>query len=96
MTDYSNRHFGAPTIQFRSANLNSLDLEENGFDAITAIDSIYFASSFESTIDAMLGALKPSGVMCVFYSEHLGKETNIENIQPKGTNLGKVLLIPAY
>lgn len=55
-------------LAFIAEDLNSLSFPENSFDAVIAIDTLYFCEDLAATVGKLSAALRPGGQMAVFYS----------------------------
>lgn len=58
----------AERLSFLVGDINALALPPAAFDAILAIDTIYFSQDYVTTIRQLLAALRPGGRLFFFYS----------------------------
>jgi SAM-dependent methyltransferase len=58
----------AHRLAFRVGDINALDLPAAAFDAVIAVDTIYFSHDYSATIRQLLAALRPGGRLAFFYS----------------------------
>jgi ubiquinone/menaquinone biosynthesis C-methylase UbiE len=58
-------------LNFKIGDLEALDFEEESFDVILSIDSIFFGKDLKTTLANLRGILKPEGQMAIFYEEDL-------------------------
>ena len=56
-------------IIFEATSMDNLSYEENSFDAVISIDTLYFVKDMESTLKCISKILKPEGKAYVFYHE---------------------------
>jgi len=55
-------------LSFVVGDINALDLEDDAYDAIISIDTMYFSNDYAATIGQLLAALLPSGRMAILFS----------------------------
>ncbi len=81
-------------ITFQEMDMNKLEFEDNSFNSIISIDTLYFVKDLEKTIDEIFRILKPGGKFGFFYSEEI--ETDDEDAKkgllPDNTPLARKLL----
>lgn len=58
----------AERLGFIVGDINHLDLPPETFDLILSVDTIYFSEDTSATLAALRKALKPGGLMAIFYS----------------------------
>ena len=83
------------SLVFVVGDLADLDFPAQSFDALIAIDTLYF-TPLESTIDRMQRLLAPEGQMALFYSHGANPETPLavfrrETLPPDATPLAVAL-----
>ena len=61
-------------LRFRVANLEFLDFAPESFDAVIAVDTIFFGRNMAATISGLNRLLKPGGKMAVFNGNYQEKE----------------------
>ncbi len=57
-----------PRRHFVVGDINALELPSATFDAIVAIDTIYFSNDYAATVCQLKAALRPRGQLAFFYS----------------------------
>lgn len=57
-----------PGLKYICQDFNQIDLPLSSFEAIVAIDTLYFANNLENLINKLKGMLKPHGKLYIFYS----------------------------
>ncbi len=78
-------------INFVVGNMNNLQFEENSFDAIIAIDTVYFVHDLEELIGKLKEITKNGGQMGIFYDEMMKPEEDKEILKADNTKLAKAL-----
>jgi cyclopropane fatty-acyl-phospholipid synthase-like methyltransferase len=81
----------AKKLSFLLGNMNRIDVGDGRFDAITAIDTLYFARNVPETIRQMKALLNPKGRMGLLFSEALGEGDSPEKLEPDKTKLAIAL-----
>jgi ubiquinone/menaquinone biosynthesis C-methylase UbiE len=61
-------------LDFKVANLEYLDFAPETFDAVIAVDTIFFGRKMEATISGLNRILKPGGKMAVFNGDYQEKD----------------------
>ncbi len=86
----------AQQLTFLVADLNEFEPARAYYDAVLAIDSLYFSYNLADTISRLVQGLKPGGQMALFYS--YGREPWVpvdafpaEALVPHGTPLARAL-----
>ncbi|MCC7449198.1 MAG: class I SAM-dependent methyltransferase [Anaerolineae bacterium] len=86
----------ANRMQFMTGDINALDLPPAAFDAIIALDSLYFSHDYAYTLRQFVQAARPGGQMAIFYS--YGREPWVptgqfpaDTLLPDRTPLGAAL-----
>lgn len=59
-------------LSFVEADLNSLDLPENSFDAAISIDSVYWVADMVDAISSMVRTIKSEGQLCILIEHRIG------------------------
>jgi cyclopropane fatty-acyl-phospholipid synthase-like methyltransferase len=82
-------------LAFRTGDIRDLNFSAGSFDALVAIDTLYF-TELERSIPQMGGLLAPGGQMAIFYSHGANPENPIETFRretlpPDRTPLGEAL-----
>ena len=65
---YANEHGQSLRLSFQVADLDALDLPPNSFDAVIAIEALYFPKDLTSTIAQFRALLRPGGQMGLFFT----------------------------
>ncbi|MFW9916256.1 MAG: class I SAM-dependent methyltransferase [Candidatus Thorarchaeota archaeon] len=80
-------------LRFQEGDLNNLEgiFEASLFDAILAIDSLYFADEMEACIAQMKDLLRSSGQMALFYSQMSYPTDPLEVLHPDKTDIALAL-----
>jgi len=76
-------------INFVVGDMNNLQFEEKSFDAIIAIDTVYFAHNLEELIGKLKEITKNGGQMGIFYSEMAKNEEEEEILKADNTKIAK-------
>jgi cyclopropane fatty-acyl-phospholipid synthase-like methyltransferase len=81
----------ADTLRFARVDLTQEPIPGDGYDAILAIDSIYFMGEFEDTLSRLVAKLNRSGrlLLSVFQSREEGDPDDI--LTPEHTHLARAL-----
>ena len=58
-------------LTFRELNMDSLDFPDCSFDAIVSIDTLYMPNDLDATLKRLMGMLKPSGKLAVYWLQML-------------------------
>lgn len=77
---------------FEVGDLNKLSFSKDKFDAIIAIDTLYYAKDFNGVLKKMKEILKPNGQMGIFYAQGRKPEDAFEKINPEKTKVGQALM----
>lgn len=78
-------------LDFLQADLNSLDLPRNSFDAAISIDSIYWVSDFDTTIASIVEAIKPGGQLGILIERRVIDESDRSCLDSSKTGVAKSL-----
>lgn len=86
----------ADRLTFVAGDINDLVLSPTTFDAIIAIDSIYFSNDYGATIRCLVQALRPGGHLAFFYAHGILPGDSIadfpmETLAPDRTPLAQAL-----
>lgn len=86
----------ADALRFQCVDLIADGIPGDGYDAIIAVDCIYFMGDYGATISKLNGKLAPGGRMIVaaFQAKEEGDPDNI--LQPDNTRLAQVLKAGGY
>ncbi len=72
-------------------NINNLEYPPRSFDAIIAVDCLYFVSDMEQSVRQMAALLKPGGQMAIYQDSCVEADDPKELGLPETSKLGKVL-----
>lgn len=78
-------------LTFQQMDFNNLKFPENSFDAIIAIDTIYFAHNVGKVIGKLKKLLKKNGTMAFFFSQNIKPEESEKLLLPNNTKLAIAL-----
>jgi SAM-dependent methyltransferase len=78
-------------LNFMVGDMDRLELPPESFDAIIAIDTLYFVEDLDNTICTARTLLAPGGRMAIFHDQHLSPEQPKELLQIEHTKLAKAL-----
>lgn len=84
--EYAN--FESDKADFRVGVMNEIDYDENSFDVITSMDSMYFAKDMNEFVKQIYSWLKPNGTFFVGYQEG--------DVMPKTENENTTVLAEAF
>ncbi|HXX72104.1 MAG TPA: methyltransferase domain-containing protein [Candidatus Acidoferrales bacterium] len=79
-------------LSFQVMDMDNLQLPEAGFDAIIAIDTLYFVRDLNSVIAAAKRGLRTGGRMGILFTTHVSPDEPKEKLEPKKTPLAKALI----
>ncbi len=86
------RHAGAALrLSFEVMDMDDLRFPDASFDAVVAIDTLYFAQDLGSTLLALKRCLRKGGRLAIFYSTHLPGEDAGDSLAPDRTRLALAL-----
>jgi SAM-dependent methyltransferase len=77
-----------PPLTFLVGTMDAIDLPTASFDAVIAIESLYFPTDLAATIGQFTRLLRPGGRMGLFYTHFGGAGATAD---PAGTKLGLAL-----
>jgi 2-polyprenyl-3-methyl-5-hydroxy-6-metoxy-1,4-benzoquinol methylase len=87
------RTAGKENLFFRKGSINDINYEEQSFDAVLSVDTLYFADDLLRTIREILQWIKPGGCFAAFFSEfRFSREDPLDKLTPHGTGLAKALI----
>ncbi|HEX8130375.1 MAG TPA: methyltransferase domain-containing protein [Pyrinomonadaceae bacterium] len=78
-------------LTFRVGNMNRLDFEPQTFDAVVAVDTLYYVDDLEETLRQLTVTLKPAGQMGLFYTQWINDPRERATLLPKNTSLAALL-----
>ena len=76
--------------RFEVVDINTVGFPHDHYDAVVAIDSLYFARDLDATVAALVRSLRPGGRMALLYSQ-ISRAPGAEILQPAQTWLGRAL-----
>lgn len=78
-------------LNYLVGDMNDLDLEDDSFDTLIAIDTLYFVEDLATTVGQMKRIMCPEGQMGLFFSQKVEREANEKRLLPQKTNLAQAL-----
>ncbi|MEA2097003.1 MAG: methyltransferase domain-containing protein [Candidatus Cloacimonadota bacterium] len=78
-------------LKFITMDMDELDFPKNSFDAIIAIDTLYFVENLNKTIQKMKVILKKNGKLGIFFSQMIKPDADKEILLPDKTQIAQVL-----
>jgi 2-polyprenyl-3-methyl-5-hydroxy-6-metoxy-1,4-benzoquinol methylase len=78
-------------LAFRVGNLNRLDLGPQTFDAVVAVDTLYYVDDLGETLRQLVAALKPGGQMGLFFTAWVNDAADAAGLLPENTSLAVLL-----
>jgi ubiquinone/menaquinone biosynthesis C-methylase UbiE len=86
------RTAGKENLSFLEGSINDIRYEEQSFDAVLSVDTLYFADDLHKTLREILRWVKPGGYFAAFFSEfRFSKDDPSSKLTPHGTGLAKAL-----
>lgn len=86
------RTAGKENLFFRKGSINDIDYEEQSFDAVLSVDTLYFADNLLRILRKILRWVKPGGCFAAYFSEfRLSNDDPLNKLTPHGTGLAKAL-----
>ncbi len=78
-------------LEFITMDMDALDFPKESFDAIIAIDTLYFVEDINKTIQKMKEILKENGKLGIFFSQMAKPDEDKEILLPNKTQLAQAL-----
>jgi ubiquinone/menaquinone biosynthesis C-methylase UbiE len=78
-------------LNFIHGDFSNLGLEPNSYDAMIAIDTLYWDDVLEKTLSMLTVALRPGGRMGIFLNHHINEGESLELLNAEHSNLSQVL-----
>ena len=78
-------------LKFITMDMDNLNFPKNSFDAIIAIDTLYFVENLNKTIQKMKVILKKKGKLGIFISQMVKPDGDKEILHPDKTQLAQAL-----
>jgi ubiquinone/menaquinone biosynthesis C-methylase UbiE len=72
-------------LTFVVGDMNALQFDEQSFDKIISIDTIYWVANIDDAIDSMIALLKPGGRLALFIAHTPQIEDEIGALEPNNT-----------
>jgi len=73
-------------------DIDELSFEEESFDAVISIDTLYFVENIDTTIGKLKSLLKPqNGRLAIFYDQSCDPDESRDVLLPENTKVGKAL-----
>jgi 2-polyprenyl-3-methyl-5-hydroxy-6-metoxy-1,4-benzoquinol methylase len=80
----------AERLTYVQGSLNRLGTLADRFDAVIALDSLYFAADLEATLRAMQALASP-GHLGIMWSQAVREGEDLDGLRPQRTQLGRAL-----
>lgn len=78
-------------VSYQVMDMDNLHLPKGGFDAVIAIDTLYFVQDLGSVVAAAEQTLSDRGRMGIMYTTHVSTEEPSQKLEPGNTPLAKAL-----
>lgn len=78
-------------LTFLQADLNSLELPAQSFDAAISLDSIYWAADVTEALSSVVSALRPGGQLGIFIVQTLEEGDRPEELEAQNTTVALAL-----
>ncbi len=78
-------------LNFIHSDFSNMDLEPNSYDAVIAIDTLYWDDALEKTLSMLAVALRPGGRMGIFLNHHINESESSELLNAEHSKLSQVL-----
>jgi ubiquinone/menaquinone biosynthesis C-methylase UbiE len=78
-------------LTFAVGNMNRLDFAPQTFDAVVAVDTLYYVDDLEETLRQLSLLLKPTGQMGLFYTQWINDPADRAGLLPANTSLAVLL-----
>ncbi len=78
-------------LNYLQGNFSELNLESHSYDAVIAIDTLYWDDVLEKTLSMLAVALRPGGRMGIFLNHHISQGDSSELLKAKHSKLSQVL-----
>lgn len=78
-------------LSFQVMDMDSLHLPEGSFDAIIAIDTLYFVQDLRSVMAEAKRCMRDRGRMGILYTTHVSPKEPKQNLEPRNTPLARAL-----
>ncbi len=78
-------------LSFMIGDLNALDLSSNGYGAAISLDALYWVSDLDTTLGAILDAVRPGGQLAIHCSHHRDASEPIEALEPQFSEIALAL-----
>ncbi len=90
MLDPARKAFG-DKVTFLEMNYEALTFPEGSFDALYAVDSLYFTEKLPKVVPALYRCLRPGGGMAIFWSQPIPPDGDPAILQPDRTAVASIL-----
>jgi ubiquinone/menaquinone biosynthesis C-methylase UbiE len=81
----------ADRLSFVVTDINHIVFPPDSFDAVIAVDTLYFAKDLDHTVKQMKAVLQPQGQMGLFFSEWRKPQDPVEQLAAEQTKLARAL-----
>lgn len=79
-------------LTYLLGDMDDLSFEEQIFDAVIAVDTLYFAENISATVGKLKSLLKPpNGRLAIFYDQSCDPDESRDVLLPENTKVGKAL-----
>ena len=78
-------------LNYRVGDMNDLDMSDDSFDTVIAIDTLYFVENLEDVLNQTQRLLNPGGQMGLFFSKMIEAGEPKERLRADRTRLAEVL-----
>jgi ubiquinone/menaquinone biosynthesis C-methylase UbiE len=78
-------------LSFQVMDMDEITFPPNSFDTIISVDTLYFVSDLQKTMNAIRDSLQEQGQMGIFYSSKISVGESQEMLRPENTVLAKTL-----
>lgn len=84
------------SLEFIQGDFSELVLESNAYDAVIAIDTLYWVDVLEKTLSMLAVALKPGGRMGIFLNHDIAEGDSPDLLKAEHSKLSQVLSTHGY
>jgi cyclopropane fatty-acyl-phospholipid synthase-like methyltransferase len=79
-------------LTYLLGDMDDLSFEEQIFDAVISVDTLYFVENISSTVGKLKSLLKqPNGRLAIFYDQSCDPDESRDVLLPENTKVGKAL-----
>jgi len=77
-------------VRFQVADMNALTLEDNSFDVVLAVDTLYYAADLARALDEMARVTRPGGRLAILWTQWV-EEHRRDELSPQRSPIGQWL-----